>query len=98
MAGNGVGRTFRWLSQTLNVMNWSILGLVAFDLILLAMFYLALQSHAPLGRRTLSLIAAGLAGFVFHAFTFFSGAVLIVQLATVAGVFFICVAAPRSSS
>jgi hypothetical protein len=49
-----------------------------------------LRSHAPLDRRVLFPIAAGLIGFVFHAFMFFHGVILFVQLATIAILFGLC--------
>jgi len=43
-----------------------------------------------MNRAALFATGAGLAGFVFHAFLFFDGAFLILQLATISGVFGIC--------
>ena len=50
------------------------------------------QAHAEaiLGASGISPTGAGLAGFVFHAFLFFDGAFLILQLASISGVFGIC--------
>jgi hypothetical protein len=64
-----------------------LMGLAAFDLVILALVYLSLRPYAPIDRRFLLPLGAGLGGFVFHAFVFFSGAFLVLQLATYLGVF-----------
>jgi len=71
----------------MNTHSWLVVGLAAFDSLILTLLYLYLRSHVPLDRRVLFPVAAGLLGFVFHAFLFFSGAFLFLQLATIAGIF-----------
>jgi hypothetical protein len=74
----------------MNTYPWIVVGLAAFDVSLLTLVFVYLRSHAPLDRRVLFPIAAGLIGFVFHAFLFFQGAILILQLATIATLFGLC--------
>ena len=62
-------------------------GLASFDLLLLIGLYRYLRSHARVDSRVLFPVAAGLVGFAFHAFLFFSGAFLIVQVTTIASIF-----------
>jgi hypothetical protein len=71
----------------MNNYPWIVVGLAAFDVSLLTLVFLYLRSHATLDRRVLFPIAAGLIGFVFHAFLFFQGAILILQLATIVTLF-----------
>ncbi|HWH68179.1 MAG TPA: hypothetical protein VNT26_02285 [Candidatus Sulfotelmatobacter sp.] len=82
----------------MNTHTCIVIGLVAFDLLLLTRFYFYLRSHAPVGRRALFSVAAGLLGFAIQALLCFRGALLYVQLATIAGIFslyFLVSAAPR---
>ena len=74
--------------------SWLVVGVAAFDLLLLALLYLYLRAHAPVGRHILFPVAAGAVGFVFHAFLFFSGAFLVLQLATIAGAVGLCLVPP----
>ena len=74
---------------------WIVLGLATFDGLVLALFYVKLRRHAPLSNQDLYAVCAGLVCFAFVAFMFFSGGVLVVQLATIVGVFAICRWAPR---
>jgi hypothetical protein len=67
-----------------------VVGVAAFDLLLLTLLGLFLRAHPPLGRRTLFAVAAGLLGFVFQAFLCYSGAFLVLQLATIAGIASLC--------
>jgi hypothetical protein len=65
-----------------------ILALAGFDLLLLAVLYLyLLLTPRRIDRRHLIVVAFVLLGFVFHAFLFFDGPFLILQLATIGGVF-----------
>jgi hypothetical protein len=73
---------------------WLTVGLAAFDLMLLVMCYFAFRNHAPLDQKALIMTGGGLAGFVIQAVMFYSGAFLILQLATIAGIFGICAWAP----
>ena len=70
----------------MNMYTCIVIGLVAFDLILLTRFYFYLRSHAPVERRVLVPVAAALIGFAIQALVFFSGALLYVQLAAIAGI------------
>jgi hypothetical protein len=69
---------------------WLVVGLAAFDLMLVVVAYFQLRGYPPMDRRSLSVTGAGLAGFVFHAFLFFDGAFLVLQLAANSGIFAIC--------
>jgi uncharacterized membrane protein len=75
----------------MNIEFWLVAGVAAFDLLILASFYLYLRSRSIADvRRALLPTSIGLLGFVFHAFMFLSGAFLILQLATIAGVIGLC--------
>jgi hypothetical protein len=69
---------------------WIVACLVVFDLGLLAYFYVKYRGMPRLDNRTLTLIGGGLAGFVFHAFMFLDGVILIVQLTAIAAIFGLC--------
>ena len=71
----------------MNTSNYLVAGLASFDLVVLILLYRYLRSQAHLDRRVLIPVAAGLIGLVVHAFLFFSGAFLLVQLATLASIF-----------
>ena len=66
---------------------WIFLSLAAFDVMLLVAFYFYLRACGPIDRNALVATGAGLAGFVFHVFMFCSGAILYIQLATLAGIY-----------
>jgi hypothetical protein len=67
--------------------TYLVAGLASFDLLLLIGLYRYLRSHAPVDPRVLIPVAAGLIGFAVHAFLFFRGAFLIVQVTTIASIF-----------
>lgn len=69
---------------------WLVLALAAFDLLIVALVFISLRAYPPTNRRALIATGIGLSGFVFHAFLFFDGAVLILQLATIAGILGLC--------
>jgi len=71
----------------MNTSNYLVAALVSFDLLVLILLYRQLRSHVHVDRRVLFPAAAGLIGFVVHAFLFFTGAFLFVQLATIASIF-----------
>jgi hypothetical protein len=71
----------------MNTYTYLVAGLASFDSLLLILLYKYLGSHSHVDRRVLFPVAAGLIGFVTHAFLFFSGAFLFVQLATIASIF-----------
>jgi hypothetical protein len=63
-----------------------------FDLIscrgnIVALFLLFLRAYLVLDRRGRVITAIVLSGFVFHAFLFFEGAILYLQLATLAVIY-----------
>jgi hypothetical protein len=64
-----------------------VLGVAAFDLLLLTSLYLCLRLQPQVPRVALLPTAFGLSGFVFHAFLFLGGPFLILQLATIGAVF-----------
>ncbi|WZO98025.1 hypothetical protein EP7_005078 [Isosphaeraceae bacterium EP7] len=67
-----------------------IFGLMAFDAVIVAVFYLKLRSTSPIDEKTLSASGLGLLMFVVHALFFFKGALLIIQLVSIAALFAIC--------
>ena len=73
--------------KKMNTSTYLVAGLASFDLLLLIGLYRYLRSHAQVGPGVLFPVAAGLFGFAFHAFLFFSGAFLIVQMTTIASIF-----------
>jgi hypothetical protein len=77
-----IGRT-----KAMSIYTWIIIWLAAFDLALCAVLYGLMRRSAGLSRGTLVPMGLGLSAFVFHAFMFFSGAILILQLATVMAIF-----------
>jgi hypothetical protein len=79
---------------TMNTVLWLVLGLATFDALVLTLLFLKVRTLSPFGGRTLLVIGAGLAGFAIHALIFFNGGFLVVQLATIAGTFAICLLAP----
>ena len=73
--------------KNMNTNTYLIAGLVSFDLLLLIGLYRHLRSQPQVDARVLFAVVAGLVGFAFHAFLFFSGAFLIVQLTTISSIF-----------
>ena len=73
--------------KKMNTSTYLVAGLASFDLLLLIGLYRYLRSHAQVGPRVLFPVAAGLIGFAFHAFLFFTGAFLIVQMTTIVSIF-----------
>lgn len=67
--------------------NFAILGcLAAFDFMLVGIMYVAMKSQPLEVRRQLQVpVSVGTVGFIFHTFMFFSGAILVLQLAMIAG-------------
>jgi hypothetical protein len=75
----------------MNTYAWLVVGVVAFDtLILTLIYYLLIRSSGTSVRSILIPVAVGALGFVFPAFLFFSGAFLFVHLAFIAGVLGLC--------
>jgi hypothetical protein len=66
---------------------WIVCGLAAFDVVIVAKFFLFLRSQAVLNRKVRVITAISLSGFIFHAFLFFEGAFLYLQLATLAVIY-----------
>jgi hypothetical protein len=71
----------------MNVINWLVFGLAAFDTVLCVVLYLIMRASTELNRSILLPVGAGMTAFVFHAVLFFNGPFLIVQLATIAALF-----------
>jgi hypothetical protein len=67
--------------------TYIVAGLAAFDLVLLIILYRYLRSHGHVDRRVVVAVAFSLIGFLVHALLFFSGALLLVQLATIGSIF-----------
>jgi len=68
--------------------------LAAFDVLVVAVVFVLLRWLAFVDRKTRMIMAIGLSGFVFHAFLFFEGAILSLQLATLAGIYFALAVCP----
>jgi hypothetical protein len=66
---------------------WIVCGLAAFDVLVVAVVFVLLRWLAFVDRKTRMIMAIGLSGFVFHAFLFFEGAILYLQLATLASIY-----------
>jgi hypothetical protein len=72
----------------MTVYSWIIVGLALFDLMLLAFLYRFLQTQSSKSIRGMLIpVAGGMAAFGFHAFMFFTGAFLFLQLATYSAMF-----------
>ena len=67
--------------------SWIVCGLAAFDVFLVALLFLLLRSQPFLDRKGRVIMAIGLSGFVFHAAMFLEGAILYLQLATLAVIY-----------
>jgi hypothetical protein len=67
--------------------SWIVCGLAAFDVLVVALVFLLLRSHPFLDRTGRMITAIALSGFVFHAVVFFKGAILYLQLATLAVIY-----------
>jgi hypothetical protein len=68
--------------------SWIVCGLAAFDtLLVVTLVFLLLRSHPFPNRKARMITAIALSGFVFHAFLFFEGAFLYLQLATLAVIY-----------
>jgi hypothetical protein len=74
--------------------SWIVCGLAAFDVLVVAVVFLLLRSYAVLDRKARLISAIGLSGFVFHAVVFCEGAILYLQLATLAGIYFALAVCP----
>lgn len=79
----------------MNTILWLVIGVAAFDGLLLTTLYPVFRRRARFDHSTLWVICGALGGFVIQALMFYSGAFLILQLATIAGVLAICLWAPR---
>ena len=66
---------------------WIVSGLAAFDVFVVALLVLLLRSYPFLDRKRRMIMGIGLSGFVFHAFMFFEGVILYLQLATLAVIY-----------
>lgn len=74
----------------MGIQLWLVVALASFDLLIVTLAYFQMRAYPPINSAALIATGAGLTGFVFHAFLFFDGAFLILQLATISGVFGIC--------
>jgi hypothetical protein len=80
---------------------WIVCGLAAFDVFVVALLVLLLRSYPFLDRKGRMITGIGLSGFVFHAVVFFAGAILYLQLATLAVIYIalaLCPSRPQSSA
>jgi hypothetical protein len=66
---------------------WIVSGLAAFDVFVVALVVVLLRSYPFLDRKGRMITGIGLSGFVFHAVVFFAGAILYLQLATLAVIY-----------
>jgi hypothetical protein len=67
--------------------SWIVCGLAAFDVLVVALLLLLLRSASFLDSQTRLIMGIGLSGFVFHAFLFFEGPILYLQLATLTAIY-----------
>jgi hypothetical protein len=67
--------------------SWIVCGLAAFDVLVVALVLLLLRSHPFLDRKGRLITAIALSGFVFQAVACFEGAILYLQLATLAAIY-----------
>jgi len=67
--------------------SWILVGLAAFDLLIVALVAFLLHSYPVLDRKGRMITAIALSGFVFHAVLFFEGAILFLQLAMLAVIY-----------
>jgi hypothetical protein len=67
--------------------SWIVCGLATFAVLVVAGFVLILYLHPFLDRRGRLTMGIALSGFVFHALVFFEGAILVVELAMLAGIY-----------
>jgi hypothetical protein len=67
--------------------SWILCGLAAFDVLIVASFFVVLRTQPFLDRKGRLVTAIALSGFVFHAFLFFEGAILAMQLAMLAVIY-----------
>ena len=67
--------------------SWIVCGLAAFDVFVVGLVFLLLRSQRFMDRKGRMATAIGLSGFVFHAIVFFEGAILYLQLATLAVIY-----------
>src|SRR5437588_12512310 len=80
--------------------SWAVVVMAAFDLGILVLLYLGLRwQRARIKKgRFLPFMTAILVPHVVHAFQFFDGAILFVQLAVLAGIFGLCLLMARGSA
>jgi hypothetical protein len=67
--------------------TWIVCALAAFDVFVVALLVLLLRLYPFLDRKGRMITGIGLSGFVFHAVVFFEGAILYLQLATLAVIY-----------
>jgi hypothetical protein len=79
---------------------WIVCGLAAFDVLVVALVFVLLRSYPFADRNGRMITAIALSGFIFHAVLFFEGAILYLQLATLAVIYFalaLCPSKPQSN-
>jgi hypothetical protein len=69
---------------------WIVAALTAVDLFIIALFYFHIRAHPRMNSATVCATGTGLAGFVFQAFMFFDGALLILHLVTISSILGLC--------
>ncbi len=79
----------------MNTILWLDLCQLLISVFLLTVFYWKTRHTPAIGSQGLLVTAGALSGFVIHAFMCFSGVGLILQLATITGIFCISWLAPR---
>jgi hypothetical protein len=67
--------------------SWILCGLAAFEVLIVALFFVLLRSQSLLDRKGRTITAIALSGFVFHALLFFEGGILVVELAMLAALY-----------
>jgi hypothetical protein len=72
----------------MDIYFWIVCCLAAVETLLVAGFFLFVRTAPYVDARSRFVMAAGLSGFVAHAFIFFEGAILYVHLAALAAIYF----------
>ena len=67
--------------------GWIVCGLVAFDVLIVTLWFLFLRSQTLLDRKSRVVTGIALSGFIIHAVLFFEGAFLYLQLAVLAVIY-----------
>jgi hypothetical protein len=82
VAKDGRYNSFAVAGVDMTTYSWIVVGLGAFDALILTLWFLILRSQVFPDRKNRVITGIALSGFVFHAVLFFEGPILYLQLAT----------------